>query len=141
MTELGSRALAVVGPIAGLATFLWWVGHVFDDWKLPLHVQDTLRGGNENPIIRIGEAASDLVHFEVDGLHFPFAVAMIVLAVVAWRRLPGGLALYAAATVGIHSTVSGSMPSARATCCLNVSGAPTVTTRESVMKSASALPQ
>ena len=57
--ELGPRALAVAGPIAGLATFLWWVGHVFDDWKLPLHVQDSLCGGNENPIIRIGEAASE----------------------------------------------------------------------------------
>src|SRR5947208_1552984 len=77
----------------------WWVGHVFDDWKLPLHVQDSLRGGNENPIIRIGEAASDLVHLDVDGLHFPFAVAFIVLAIIVWRRLPLSYGVYSVAVV------------------------------------------
>ena len=97
--ELGPRALAVAAPVAGLATFLWWVGHVFGDWKLPLHVQDTLRGGNENPIIRVGEAASDLVHLEVDGLHFPFAVAFVVLAVIVWRRLPLSYGVYSVAII------------------------------------------
>lgn len=97
--ELVPRALAVAGPVAGLGAFLWWVGRVFGDWKLPLHVQDTLRGGNENPIIRVGEAASDLVHLEVDGLHFPFAVAFVVLAVIVWRRLPLSYGAYSVAIV------------------------------------------
>ena len=99
VAEVAPRAVAVAGPIAGLVTFLRWVGHVFDDWTLPLHVQDTLRGGNENPIIRVGEAASDLVHLEVDGLHFPFAIAFIVLAVVVWRRLPLSYGIFSVAIV------------------------------------------
>ena len=97
--ELGPRALAVAGPIAGAVSFLWWVGRVFGDWQLPIRVQDSLRGGNENPIIRIGEAAADLVHLEVDGLHFPFAIAFIVLAVIAWRRLPLSYGVFAVAIV------------------------------------------
>ena len=97
--ELGSRALAVVGPIAGVGVFLWWVGDVVGDWKLPLHVQDMLRGGNENPIIRVGEAASDLLHREVDGLHFLFAIAFIALAVIVWRRLPLSYGVYSVAIV------------------------------------------
>jgi hypothetical protein len=97
--ELGSRAVAVAAPVAGAATYLWWVGHVFGDWKMPIRLQDGLRGGTENPIIRAGEAASDLVHFDVAGLHFPFAVAMVVLAVIVWRRLPLSYGLYSAAIV------------------------------------------
>ena len=99
VAELGPRAVAVAGPVAGLLAFLWWVGDVFGDWKLPLHVQDSLRGGNENPIIRVGEAASDLLHREVDGLHFPFAVLFVVLLVVVWQRLPLSYGVYSTAIV------------------------------------------
>lgn len=99
VAELGPRAVAVAGPVAGLLAFLWWVGDVFGDWKLPLHVQDTLRGGNENPIIRVGEAASDLLHRDVDGLHFLFAVLFVVLLVVVWQRLPASYGAYSTAIV------------------------------------------
>jgi hypothetical protein len=99
LLDLGPRALAVAGPVAGAACYLWWVGHVFGDWKLPIRLQDGLRGGTENPIVRVGEAASDLLHREVDGLHFLFAVAFVVLAVIAWRRLPLGYGVYSAAIV------------------------------------------
>ena len=97
--ELGPRAVSVAGPIAGIGVFQWWVGDVFGDWKLPLHVQDTLRGGNENPIIRVGEAASDLLHRDVDGLHFLFAVLFVVLLVVVWQRLPASYGAYSTAIV------------------------------------------
>jgi hypothetical protein len=97
--EIAPRALAVAAPVAGAACYLWWVGHVFGDWKIPIDLQDGLRGGVSNPIIRIGEAASDLLHRDVDGLHFPFAIALVVLAVIVWRRLPLSYALYSGAIV------------------------------------------
>ena len=97
--EIGQRALAVAAPVAGAATYLWWVGHVFGDWKIPIDRQNELRGGTSNPIIRVGEAASDLVHRNVHGLHFPFAIALVVLAVIVWRRLPLSYALFSVAIV------------------------------------------
>jgi hypothetical protein len=97
--DLPGRLAAVAGPVLGVLSFLWWVGREVGDSQLPIRVQDQLRGGTVNPLVRVAEAAVDLARFEVDGLHFPFAVAMIVLAVVAARRLPGELALYGAATV------------------------------------------
>jgi len=108
--EMGPRALAVVGPIAGVLTYLWWVGHVFGDWHIPLDLQNELRGGTHNPIIRVGESLSDLVHLEIDGLHFFFAIALIVLAVVVWRRLPLSYGLFTAAVV-ITSLSAGNLNS------------------------------
>lgn len=99
--ELPGRLAAVLAPVLGVLTFLWWVGREIGDSELPLRVQDQLRGGTVNPLVRVAEAGVDLAKLRVDGLHFPFAVAMIALAIVAWRRLPGGLALYAGATVAI----------------------------------------
>jgi hypothetical protein len=97
--EIGRRALALAAPVAGAACYLWWVGHVFGDWKIPIDRQNQLRGGASNPIIRVGEAASDLLHRDVHGLHFPFAIALVVLAVIVWRRLPLSYGLFSAAIV------------------------------------------
>ena len=108
--EVGPRAVAVAAPLAGAACYLWWVGHVFGDWKIPIDRQNELRGGISNPIIRLGEAASDLLHGDVDGLHFPFAVALIVLAVVVWRRLPLSYALFSTAIV-VTSLAAGNLNS------------------------------
>ena len=99
--ELPARLAAVAGPVLGGLAFLWWAGREIGDSRLPIRVQDQLRGGTVNPVVRVAEAAVDLAKLRVDGLHFPFAIVMIVLVIVAWRRLPGGLALYAGATVGI----------------------------------------
>jgi hypothetical protein len=98
--ELGPRSLAVVAPVAGTVAYLWWVGHVFGDWHIPIDIQNDLRGGTDNPIVRLGEALSDLGHRNVDGLHFFFGVAFIVLAVVVWRRLPLSYGVYTVAIVG-----------------------------------------
>jgi hypothetical protein len=97
--ELLPRAAAVAGPLLGAASFLWWSQSVYDDWQLPLRVQDELRGGLVNPLVRIAEAGVDLAHFDVHGLHFPFAIAMIALCVVAARRLPASYAAFAGAIV------------------------------------------
>jgi hypothetical protein len=97
--ELPGRVVAVLAPLAGAATYVWWVGREFGDWQLPLSVQNDLRGDLANPIIRVGEAANDLLHFDKHGLHFPFAIALIVLAVVVFQRLPASYGLFSAAIV------------------------------------------
>ncbi|MEY2453804.1 MAG: hypothetical protein QOD92_3378 [Acidimicrobiaceae bacterium] len=108
--DLGPRAVALAAPLAGVACYLWWVGHVFGDWMIPIDRQDELRGGLSNPIIRLGEAASDLLHRDVDGLHFLFAVAFIALAVIVWRRLPLSYGLFCAAIV-VTSLAAGNLNS------------------------------
>jgi hypothetical protein len=108
--EIGPRALALAAPIAGAACYLWWVGHVFGDWMIPVDRQNDLRGGLANPIVRLGEAASDLLHGDVDGLHFPFGVVLIVLAVIVWRRLPLSYGLFSAAIV-VTSLAAGNLNS------------------------------
>jgi hypothetical protein len=97
--ELPARLAAVAGPVLGAGAFLWWVDVTFGDWKLPLDVQDELRGGAVNPFVRVMEAGVDLARLDVDGLHFPFAVAMLVLCVVAARRLPASYAAFASVVV------------------------------------------
>ncbi len=73
---------------------MWWVGREFGNWKLPLQLQNDLRGKLSNPIIRIGEAASDVVHLDKHGLHLPFAIAVVVLTVVVFQRLPASYGLF-----------------------------------------------
>jgi len=97
--QLPARVAAVTAPLAGAATYAWWVGREFGDWKLPISLQNDLRGKFANPIVRVGEAASDLVHFDKHGLHFPFAVALIVLTVVVFQRLPSSYGVFSAAVV------------------------------------------
>ena len=97
--QLITRGVAIVAPLMGAAAYLWWVGHEFGDAQLPIRLQNDLRGGSANPFVRVAEAGVDLARFDVHGLHFPFAVAMVVLAVVAARHLPASLSAYAGATV------------------------------------------
>ena len=97
--ELPARAAAVAGPVLGALAYLWWVGAEFGDSGLPIRLQDDLRGGTVNPFVRVAEAGVDLAKLDAHGLHFPFAIAMLALAVVAARRLPAMLSVYAGATV------------------------------------------
>jgi hypothetical protein len=108
--DIAPRAAAVAAPVAGAACFLWWVGHVFGDWMIPIDIQSTLRGGTSNPIVRIVESASDLVHRDVDGLHFLFAVVLVALAVIVWRRLPLSYGVFCAAIV-VTSLAAGNLNS------------------------------
>jgi hypothetical protein len=97
--ELGPRIAAVAGPVAGSAAFLWWAQRAYGDWQLPLRVQDDLRHGVTNPVVRIGEALGDAIRLDVHGLHLPFVLAMVALVVVAVRVLPPSFAAFAAAVV------------------------------------------
>lgn len=104
-TERVQRALAVVAPVAGVVTFLTWVGMRFDDPRLPLEVQNRahLRGGFANPVATVVRAAGDLVQGDVglgsNSVHLPWVVLTAALAVVACRRWPASYGAFAVATL------------------------------------------
>lgn len=87
---------AVASPIAGTATYLWWVGRNFGDPLLPFTVQSPLRGEGVDPLTRMLRAVGDLLGPERfgDGLHLPFAVLFVVLGVLTFRHWPRSYALF-----------------------------------------------
>lgn len=96
-----ARALAVVAPGLGGLVYLGWSWVAHGDPMRPLRLQQEYdrRGGFENPITRLGEAARQLVDGADlgSGLHFPWAVGFLVLLVVCFRRWPASYGAYAAA--------------------------------------------
>ena len=98
--EQVSRVIAVVAPVAGLGLYLGWVGRRFGDPLLPFTVQDELRG-SADPITRLLRGIGDVVGVERfgDGLHVPFAIAFVVLAVVTARHWPASYTAFAAAVL------------------------------------------
>ena len=97
---------AAIGPLAGLAAYLTWVGVRFDDPWLPLTVQEgEFRGDFVDPVTRMARAATDLLSFDgdrmADGLHLPFALAFIALLVVVFRRWPASYGAYAAVLLAV----------------------------------------
>jgi hypothetical protein len=101
--ERVARVAAVLAPLAGFASFLVYAAWLPTGWRGPLRQQQDLRGGTVEPITRTIRAFHDLFRSGhlTDGLHAPFAVALIVLVVLAFRWLPASLALYSAAVVGV----------------------------------------
>ena len=97
------RITAVAGPPLGLVTFLAWVDHTRGDAFLPFSVQKraSLRGDFVDPVTRLADAFSDLVHGDRfgSGLHFVWAVVFLALLVVVWRRLPASYTAFTAATL------------------------------------------
>ena len=102
--ERVARLAAIVAPVAGCATFLGWVWVRFGDPLLPYRAQQTaaFRGRLANPLVTLAGAAQDLVagrYATKNVPHLPWAVVLIVLAVVACRRWPLSYGAFAAATV------------------------------------------
>ena len=103
--EWARRALPVIAPFAGAATFVVWVGARFGDALSPLDVQNRahLRGGFANPVTTVLRATGDLLGGDVglgtNGARLPWVVVAAVLVVVACRRWPGSYGAYAAVTV------------------------------------------
>jgi len=101
--EAGAVA-AVIAPFVGLTVTLAnsaWAG---EGWLAPLRVQEPLRGDVVEPVSRLVQAVADLFDSSqslADGLHAPFAVAFVVLVVVAARRLPASYSLFAGAMVAV----------------------------------------
>jgi hypothetical protein len=99
--ERAWRAVATAAPIAGFGAYLAYAATLPAGWTSPLRVQSQLRGGLAEPVTRLLRSLGDVLTPSrfVDGLHAPFALAMVVLVVVAWRTLPASFALFSTAVL------------------------------------------
>ncbi len=99
--DVAARTLAVAAPVAGLAIYLGWVGHVFGNWRLPFTVQDDLRGRLVLPPARILDGFRQMLGSQRfnHGLHIPFLLLFVVLVVLTFRWWPASYGCFAAAIV------------------------------------------
>lgn len=95
--------VATIAPIAGLASYLLWARDRTGDLWLVVRLQNdrTLRGGTASPFTSVGHAFHELVSGDRVGygLHAVTAAVVVVLVVVAARKLPFSYAAYAGASV------------------------------------------
>jgi hypothetical protein len=106
--ERVTRALAVLGAPVGTAIFLVWSKFHDGSYLLPFReqVSTTNRGGLADPLSTIGHDADDLIHFHHFGtaLHAPWAILLVLLAAVAFRKWPFAYGAYAVATLAVGLT-------------------------------------
>ena len=98
---LGGLA-AIVSPVAGLAVFGLGIAATDNGaWNDPFGQQEQFRGEFVDPITRLIRGFQDLIGPEAlgDGLHLPFAVAFIALAVVCGRKWPASYTAFAVAVL------------------------------------------
>ena len=95
------RAVATAAPIAGFGAFIAYASTLPGGWSAPLRLQSELRGGLAEPVTRLLRSLGDVLTPSrfLDGLHAPFALAMVVLVVVTWRTLPASFALFSTAVL------------------------------------------
>ena len=95
------RVVAALAPAAGMGAYFAWSWLAFGDALRPVTAQQAFdrRGGFENPIGRLIEAARQLAGGTDlgSGLHLPWAVGFLVLLVVVFRRWPVSYGAFAAA--------------------------------------------
>ncbi len=92
---LGSLVAVAAAPLGALS-FLAWSSFSLDDWSAPVDSQRELRGGAHEPISRLIRAFWRGVHGDSgELLHLFAALAIILLAAVAVRRLSPMLWAYA----------------------------------------------
>jgi len=97
------RLAAVVGAPVGTGVFLAWVQWKFDDWSLPLSLQNTsdLRGGWDDPFTATWSTVRSLVSGGElgEGLHAPWIGLFALLLVVVFARWPFSYGVFAAAVL------------------------------------------
>ena len=97
------RLASVLGPPAGLATFLAWVWARYGDALLPLHVQEEprRRGHVVDPLTALLHEGRGILHGQHvgSGLHVPWAIGLAVLLVVCFRRWPASYGAFATVMV------------------------------------------
>lgn len=102
--EWVTRAVAVLAPAAGCATYLGWVAARFGDFWLPVRVQESgqLRGRFADPVVTAVHDARDLAHGHIGtGLHVPWLIVFLGLLAVCFRRWPLPYGVYTLAVVGL----------------------------------------
>ena len=100
-SERAASGVAVLGPVAGLVTFLAWSASAYGDFLLPLRVQTSAghHGGLSDPFrTLLDDAKGALLHHFGTAVHVPWVVLVAILLVVVWRKLP---ASYGAFTTGV----------------------------------------
>jgi hypothetical protein len=103
-------AVAVVAPVAGLASYLLWVRQAFGDLLLPFRVQVQAghRGSFADPLVTLYHDGLRLVHrqHQGTGVHLPWVLLALALLVVTALRLPASYTVLAGAL--LLAAVSGS---------------------------------
>jgi hypothetical protein len=97
VAALVPRSAAVAGPVIGVGVFLVWARDAFGDGLLPLSVQGDFRGDVVDPVTRLVQGVGDLFGSETfgDGLHLPFALVVLALAIATFRYWPASYGVYA----------------------------------------------
>ena len=102
------RAAAVASAPVGTACYLAWSKAHDGSFFLPLSAQVSSqnRGGLADPIVTVARDLRDLVHGEHLGtsLHAPWALFLVALVIVLFRRWPVSYGAYAALTLAITLT-------------------------------------
>lgn len=103
--EWARRTMAVVAistPVLGTGIYLVWVGERFGDPFLPFTVQGDFRG-ESNPVERLFHGVGDMLGAERwgDGLHVPFAIGFVILAILVFRHWPVSYGIFAAAMLAV----------------------------------------
>ena len=104
-------SIAALGtPVVGAGAYLVWVGRTFGNTWLPFTVQQQSghRGQLAAPFDAMWHDGIDALHGHHLGsaLHIPWVLVCVVLAIVAWKRLPKSYALFSMAVlvVSLSST-------------------------------------
>lgn len=90
--------LAVLSPGIGTGIYMLWVNNAYGDMWLPFSTQSDLRGDFVFPLWRVIDGFTDVFGAQKfgDGLHIPFAVVFIVLAVLTFKYWPVSYAAFSA---------------------------------------------
>jgi hypothetical protein len=98
-------AAAVLGAPVGLAVFLTWSWRRYGDFWLPVRVQTeaTHRGSVVNPFTAIWHEGRGILRGQHVGsaLHVPWAIVLVALTVVCFRRWPASYGAFAAAVLAV----------------------------------------
>jgi len=94
-----SSLAALAAPVVSTVAWLWWAQPLTGDWLYPFTGQTQFRGDATNPLTRLVTGFGDLFGDEMfgDGLHIPFALALVVLTVIVLRTWPLSYGLFTAA--------------------------------------------